>query len=1263
MPLLMAAALALAMVPVGASVPQGPASAGDRAAPVLDPDERLLVPASDLLVSGVEAVGIGSGPLFRAVADAASPIGADEATHVVVQPGQRTASHRVGLSRAPSGNVTDAVVRYRAAATAAPTTVSVRLYDADEEVAVGPAHPLAPGEGWVDLEDRFGDLSISRAERLGVEVRFESGADGVGSGRYASLAVEVRLRVSLAFRSAPLQGGGTMTALVLPSNHATVLAGSADAGLYRSGDGGRTFQARNLVMKEPYQQRIAALSIHPQRPRVAYAAGGSQGEDSFLLRTSDDGRTWSVITGIPRFSATDNGGPLKGRPRSVGNLLAFRDDRKGVTTIWAATFGGGLMRSADGGGSWEVVGLEGRHLRGLAQHPRHPETLAIATLGAGTWVTHDASAPRPTFTHLTGGPVDSEEVAFVGETLFVAGGREGLYRAGDRGLERVNDGVPLGAADWNGLAGYRAAARTVILASCNPCQPDADGGYASIIRSLDGGESWQSVTDASSVTLDIAGRGEPWTLAQRRPGIVPGSRGFRPYQLAIRPPPTGRIDGGVAMVAAEGGLWRSVDDGATWAPAVDGLGGLDARGVTGDPADPDRLAWGIVGLGGLSSEDGVEAVTLDSLGPDVIEPLAVPVAYATAFDTTTAPSTMLVAVGDAREPAGTVVEVGPDAGSPRDLGFASDVPGKRPTAIAVGRDEEGRRVLLATAHPGGGIVRKVGDGPWTRADAGDAYAGEKTIARADLAWVRGTGVVYLYDPGTGVHRSTDAGLSWTLIYANRSNRSGTSALAATDDPDVLFVASDQGVQRLDGASTGTVGDRTIGLTQLGTFRRASDLALDRDGRLWVASGILHGSPPRLAVSWDPDSDEPTFHDLATERYVNTAIRPDSIHVTRGGVVVADQTFGLLVGRLSDVVVEPWLPPDIVLHSLELGEGSDAPMEAEDPAVTPPLVEPFRVYLAEDGDDARSGLAESEAVLTLSRAQDILRERFGADAGDLDRDVLVLVRSGRYVGQSTVWTFAHPSRVVRIAGYGDGPAAAKPTFVGCAEGSCASARTWFVLEARASIATNVQLVNLRVAKYLRAIAFQGSEDRTDGWNGFNVIHRCGFDNIGTRFRADITPEVWSPAIVSLVNSRSNLIVGNRFAQSSNRMDHANPWFHLIYASHGASDNRIASNLIVDTSGDFHLRDGSDRNAFVDNVIEDSFDLALVTDWGSEVETESCDTEVSGNIWIGDWYCELEDTGFERTTPSPDGRCAREGLADYVVRARNEHRPAGASCTPS
>lgn len=1240
----------------------------------LEADERLLVPAADVLAESVEAAPTTAGdPLHAAVDEGTSFEEAVDADHVRASLGSSRAAHRVALSAAPSGNVVSASVYLRASAEGADTSVQVRLFDGDELVASGPVRHLSASWGWVDLAEDFPELAISSAEALRVEVVFDDGGLGSGSGRYSLLWVRVGLKVSLLFDADPMAGGGSYTAVAISPSGRTLMAGSARGGLYRSPRDGNGFAPRNSVMREPTYLRIASITYHATRPRTLYAAAGMRGSDSVLLRSDDDGRDWRSVTGVPGFSAVPGRGAQKAEALPVGRLLASWDARDGTTWLWAATYDQGLMRSADGGASWQTIGLAGEALRGLALDPADSKRLYVATLGSGVWVTSEARATEATLAPVPGSPATAEELAFVGDTLWLAAGRAGIFRleageeAGEEagGFVAVNTGVPLGTADWSAIGGYEVDGTMVVLAACGPCQAEADGTAAGIIRTLDAGLSWHSVVGVGALDHRMAGSGVDWPLAGSDPAFLPDDPGFVAHQLVARGPLADGEDP-LVVVAADGALWRSTDGGDTWRPAVRGLGGVAARSVAPDPRSRATLLAGIVGLGLVSSDQ--EAGTLRLAVPRVpgVTSLRAPVAAATALDVGTSPATLFVALADdGREPAGTVLaSADPDAVEGwYDTGFATDLPGMRPTAVAVGRDEEGRRVLLATAHPGGGVVRRVAYGPWLTVDPDrdGPYRDPGSVARAELLWVADSQLVYLFDPSAGLYRSSDAGESWVLVWAHPSNQVGSGGLAASPDGDTLFLATLGGLFRLTGAASGSVASGEVRADQLGTFRRAADVFLDVHARLWVVSPRLHGSPARLAVSWDPFSDEPAFLDLATLPYVNGAIAPDSLAVLPDGrVLVADAAVGLYRGTPSHVPVEPWMPPGIRLLSLQQDSDDPSPLLLEDPSVAPTLHEPFTLYVAADGDDAASGVGEDEAVASLARAHEILLERFGPDAALLDRDVLVRVRSGTYVGQHTTWTFSHPEHVVRIAGYAGSTGATRPLFIGCAAPSCPAKQPWFGLQASRGEPTNVQLVNLAVSKYFRALVLQGGADTETQWNGYNVIHLVRFHNIGTRYRSDVTPEVWSPGIVVLRNSRHNLVWGNEFVASSNRMAHTNPYFHSVYASNGASDNVFRFNLIVDTSGDFHIRDRSDRNVFAQNRIVESFYSAVVTEWLAPGESESCETEISANVWRGDWYCQLREVPWVREVPSSDGRCASGGLRDYFTDSANEYMPAAGRC---
>ena len=77
-----------------------------------------------------------------------------------------------------------------------------------------------------------------------------------------------------------------------PRRSGTAYAGLHGGGIYKTTDGGRTWN--NVVPG----LSIAALAIDPKRPTTIYAAGndraGAHPNRVRLLRSTDDGNTWSI---------------------------------------------------------------------------------------------------------------------------------------------------------------------------------------------------------------------------------------------------------------------------------------------------------------------------------------------------------------------------------------------------------------------------------------------------------------------------------------------------------------------------------------------------------------------------------------------------------------------------------------------------------------------------------------------------------------------------------------------------------------------------------------------------------------------------------------------------------------------------------------------------------------------------------------------------------------------------------------------------------
>ena len=143
-------------------------------------NERALVPTTDISSHGV----VGT---YADVADGTQFILTNDPTLVRALAGNFSSSHTVGFSGAPSGNVTDVQIYYRASATSEDGTIQALLYDGDELLASGAQNHLDKHDGWQGFLDTISGLSASTANNLRVEIRMVNDHGASGSLRYSQL--------------------------------------------------------------------------------------------------------------------------------------------------------------------------------------------------------------------------------------------------------------------------------------------------------------------------------------------------------------------------------------------------------------------------------------------------------------------------------------------------------------------------------------------------------------------------------------------------------------------------------------------------------------------------------------------------------------------------------------------------------------------------------------------------------------------------------------------------------------------------------------------------------------------------------------------------------------------------------------------------------------------------------------------------------------------------------------------------------------------
>jgi photosystem II stability/assembly factor-like uncharacterized protein len=309
---------------------------------------------------------------------------------------------------------------------------------------------------------------------------------------------------------ADLPGGDVRALAVHPVDPEYVLAGTASGQVFRTADGGDSWQAAGASL--PFRGWIVSdLVFAPEEPTTVWAALRSAwGQDGFVAVSTDGAKTW-----------TERSDGLPGR--QVYALATAPG------TIYAATRLG-VWASRDEGGSWQHLTAGHSKIRKVTSLLVDPEE--PLRVFAGTWrrAYRSEDGGRNWRGVFDGMVLDSE----VFSLHTVPGNSDELwastcgwvYRSADRG------------GSWrrfsNGLSERRTPSFQVL-----PDGTKLAGTVAGVYRSDDDGSSWQLVTPRDLVALAIEHHPE-------RPGRV--------------------------FVGTEGaGVWRSEDGGRTFEMASRGL--------------------------------------------------------------------------------------------------------------------------------------------------------------------------------------------------------------------------------------------------------------------------------------------------------------------------------------------------------------------------------------------------------------------------------------------------------------------------------------------------------------------------------------------------------------------------------------------------------------------------------------------------------------------------------------------------------------------
>ena len=390
-------------------------------------------------------------------------------------------------------------------------------------------------------------------------------------------------------------------------------------GVYKSVDGGASWQAVNSGLGEDWVYEVA---IHPTHPNVLYAATHSAG----VYKSLDSGANWNAYNNglgdlatreliidpqTPKtiYAGTWHGGSVykstdgaatwqsMSSGLSGAKVFAMTIDPNATQNLYVASYFGGVYQTTNGGASWTPVGLNPDFVYAVAVDPASSTTLYASTAGDGIYKSSDqATTWERSNSGLIATSITSMLVAPGSPPVLYAsvfGG--GVYKSTDSGesWQVANSGL---ADKFVNALGMDTANPLTLYAATNS---------SGVYKSNDGGDSWSS---SNSGLPSFSGISEGFLLHYdtKFPMDIIDEGVFEQFRSPRNSFPAFSFGGTIQSVLSiavdsaslyigtqTDGVFKSLDGGSSW--NATGLGGVGVFSLAIDPHDPAVLFAGLDG--------------------------------------------------------------------------------------------------------------------------------------------------------------------------------------------------------------------------------------------------------------------------------------------------------------------------------------------------------------------------------------------------------------------------------------------------------------------------------------------------------------------------------------------------------------------------------------------------------------------------------------------------------------------------------------------
>ncbi len=439
--------------------------------------------------------------------------------------------------------------------------------------------------------------------------------------------------------------GKSIRALAMAETDSRVLVVGALDGVFRSADGGDTWQ-RISPARHAEIRNIESVALDPRDPRVVYA-----GTWHLPWKTTDGGLTWSqmkkgVIDDSDVFSIiVDRAEPstvyisacsgiyksldkgelfrkIQGIPSSARRTRVLKQDPLNPAVVYAGTTEG-LWKTLDAGATWKRITASNYIVNDILIDPRAPQRVLLATDRAGVWMSHNGGASfAPANRGFTHRQVTAALVDRGSPTTFYAGvinDKEfgGVFASRDNGeswsqmslglggrdvfsLQQTESGALLagtnsGIFTWEGPKGWQPL--NVLMP--DPAPVPAAKAKAARKKKAPAPKPSKLAMRVNHVEATSAG----WFAASKQGLLISRNRGqswSRAAELGARDFVSVRARGEMVVAATHKEVFVSLDRGLHWSPA--GLPRYLTH-IYGAAVDGQSVLWLATREGGFRSDD------------------------------------------------------------------------------------------------------------------------------------------------------------------------------------------------------------------------------------------------------------------------------------------------------------------------------------------------------------------------------------------------------------------------------------------------------------------------------------------------------------------------------------------------------------------------------------------------------------------------------------------------------------------------------------